>query len=98
MSWIESHQSLAYHPKTLKAARLLKVEKATIIGYLHQLWWWALDFAEEGNLKRFDPADIAQAASYPGDPLTFIDSLVSAGFLDQTASSLVITTGKITPG
>lgn len=50
MPWIESHQSLGQHPKTIEFARLLGVSVPTAIGHLHLLWWWALDFAPEGKL------------------------------------------------
>lgn len=61
MSWIESHQSLANHPKTTKAAQMLGVEVPTMIGYLHLLWWWALDYAPDGNLNGFTAGQLCDA-------------------------------------
>lgn len=43
MAWIESHQTLSRHRKTLRAAALLHVDRHKMIGHLHELWWWALD-------------------------------------------------------
>lgn len=83
MAWyLESHQTLRNHPKTLKLARLLGVSKPAAIGHLHLLWWWALDYAEDGDLGRFDALDVAVGAEWEGDPAAFLDALVRSGFLD----------------
>lgn len=82
MAWIESHQTLGSHPKTRKLAHLLKVSKPAAIGHLHCLWWWAVDYAEDGDLSRFDALDIAIGAEWEGDEELFAEALVTAGFLD----------------
>ncbi len=82
MAWIESHQSLAQHPKTKRLARALGVSLPTTIGYLHLLWWWTLDYAEDGELKRYTPEDIADACQWDGDTAMLWNGLVSAGFID----------------
>lgn len=88
MAWIESHQELGAHPKTRKLAQLLGVHRMQVVGHLHALWWWALDYAEDGDLSRFDVADIALGAEWDGDPDKFVQALVEcgtrggAGFLD----------------
>lgn len=90
MAWIESHQSLSNHPKTRKLARILDVPKVQVIGHLHCLWWWAMDYAEDGSLQRYDELDIAIGAEWEGDPATFIDALVTAGFLESDSNGLRI--------
>lgn len=88
MAYIESHQELARHPKTKKAARKLGISIPTMIGHLHLLWWWCVDYAEDGNLTKFDAEDIAEAALWEGDAETFLEALVAcgtgggAGFID----------------
>lgn len=88
MAWIESHQTLARHPKTRKLARMLDICIPQVIGHLHCLWWWATDYAQDGDLTAFDNADIADGALWEGDPDTFIKALAecgaggNAGFLD----------------
>jgi hypothetical protein len=90
MAWIESHQELGQHPKLKKAARLLEVPRPNLVGHLHYLWWWALDYCPGGDLTSFDPADIAEAAEWPFDPVMFINALVHCGpggepgFLERT--------------
>ena len=79
MAWIESHQSLKDHPKTKRAARKLGIGVPALIGHLHCLWWWALDYAQEGSLAGYDDEDIAEAAMWEGDAHTFVEALVDCG-------------------
>jgi hypothetical protein len=81
MAWIESHQSLGRHPKTRKAARLLSVSRPAMAGHLHYLWWWCLDFAQDGDLSSYDDAEIAEAAEWEDAPHQFIEALIEAGFV-----------------
>lgn len=83
MAWIESHQELGAHPKTQKLARILGLSKPTVVGHLHYLWWWATDYAQDGDLGRFDALDIAIGAEWEGNPDLFVDALIRAGFLDR---------------
>lgn len=90
MAWIESHQGLARHPKTLKLARKLNVHVAQAIGHLHMFWWWALDYAQDGDLSHCDPEDIAIAADWPEDADFFVESMVEVGFIDRDNDGLLI--------
>lgn len=90
MAWIESHQAIKDHPKTRKLARLLEVSVPTAIGHLHCLWWWALDYAPDGNLESLEGVDIATGALWEGDPDLFIASMSTAGFIDYLEDSPVI--------
>lgn len=83
MAWIESHQELARHPKTGRFARALNVSRATAIGHLHLLWWWALTFAQDGNLTKFTADEISEAAEWEGSSFTFTDALLNSGFMDD---------------
>jgi len=83
LMWIESHQELGRHPKTRKAARLLGISRVTMVGHLHFLWWWSLDFAQDGILAPFDDDELAEAAEWEGDPAPFVAALVQAGFIEE---------------
>lgn len=88
MAWIESHQTLVRHPKTRKAARMLGIGIPQMIGHLHCLWYWAFDYAQDGNLTPYENADIADAALWQGDPNAFVQALIEcgtggAGFIDE---------------
>lgn len=90
MAWIESHQELGAHPKTLKLARLLGITKVQAVGHLQYLWWWATDYAQDGDLSRYESLDIAIAGEWEGDADQFIDALARSGFLEQCDDLLVI--------
>lgn len=84
MAWIESHQELRHHYKTKRLARELGVTVAAAVGHLHFLWWWAVDFAPDGDLSKFDDYEIADAMGYEGDdPGKAKAALIFAGFLDN---------------
>lgn len=92
MAWIESHQSLARHRKTLRAAALLKVDRHKLIGHLHELWWWGLDNADQaGNLGQTPHEVIAEAAGWPikqAEP--FVDALIESGFIEWSEEGLTL--------
>lgn len=92
MAWIKSQQALRDHPKLKKLARSLEVSIPTALGHLHMLWWWAMDYAQDGDLTPFDALDIADAAGWEGDPERFVDAMVNcgfrgSGFLERTEDS-----------
>lgn len=88
--WIESHQSLRDHPKKDELSELLfngtvpvDVADYATIGLLHQLWWWALDYAPDGDLSPYSPRQIAKACRWHGDPATLLQSLLTSGFITK---------------
>ncbi len=83
MAWIESHQEMARHPKTRRVAMRLGISKAAVIGHLHLLWWWTLDFAPDGDLSGFDAEELAAVAEWEGDAEQFLQALLDTGWLDE---------------
>lgn len=64
--WIELHQEMPRHPKTLALAQALKISRREAVGILVDLWTWGLSCAEEdGGLKTIDDAGIALALDWP---------------------------------
>lgn len=85
MAYIESHQSLRNHKKLLRAASVWGMRRAEAIGYLHLLWWWAVDnIGPDGDLGDISDGELAMGADWPGDAELFAEGLRQAGFLDQT--------------
>lgn len=79
MAWIESHQELGAHPKVRKMAIRLDVHRMQVVGHLHALWWWALDYADDGDLAHFTDEDVALGAEWDGDPAEFVAALRDCG-------------------
>lgn len=84
MAWIEAHQGLANHIKTIKLRKILRIKKIEAIGILFLLWWWAMDNAPSGDLSELDDADLAEIVEYKtrGKPTT-MEALIEAGFIDE---------------
>jgi hypothetical protein len=79
MAYVEAHAALREHPKTKKAARLLRVAPRDIIGHLLYLWWWCQNYAQDGNLSSCSVEEIAEAADWQQDPHEFVDALINCG-------------------
>lgn len=83
MAWIESHQELREHPKTKRLCRLLAINRREAVGLLHFLWWWAYDYASDGDLSGFEDDDIADGVDWEGDAGELVRALICAGFIDD---------------
>lgn len=88
MAWIESHQTLRNHPKKDALSEALFVGSVpddvadyAAVGLLQHLWWWALDYAQDGDLSSFTDRQVAKACRWSGDPATLRDALQSSGFM-----------------
>ena len=89
-AWIESHQTLREHPKIYKLMDLLQISRAEVIGHLHMLWWWVIDYAPRGNLAEFGSQSLAKAADWQKDPDEFVKALQDSGFLTNGESGLEV--------
>jgi len=47
------------------------------------LWWWALDYTDDGYIGKYEAADIADAVMWDGDPEQLLDALIASGFVDE---------------
>jgi hypothetical protein len=94
--WIPSQAGLRGNPKTRRAARALGIPVPHLVGHLHCLWWWALEYAPDGDVEDFEHEDLADAAGWEGDAEAFVAALFDAGakgragFLAQENGRLVI--------
>ena len=91
MAWMESHQTLRDHPKKDRLAELLfngsvpnDTADLAAIGLLHCLWWWALDYAQDGSLSKFSDRQIAKGCGWNGDSTLLVASLIDARFVDKS--------------
>lgn len=84
MAWLESHQQLERHPKTMRLMYAMGWDIDTTIGKLHRFWWWVLDFAPNGDLSKYSPELIGQSIGLSADiSRTFMDKLADIKFVDR---------------
>ncbi|MBR1456856.1 MAG: hypothetical protein IJ594_06820, partial [Oscillospiraceae bacterium] len=91
MAWIELHQTVRDHQKTLRLRERLRLRPSQAVGHLCFLWLWALDNAPEGDLSGLPSVVLARAADFPlrrAD--AFVDALVEVGFLERDGARLRI--------
>lgn len=79
MAYVPSDQRLGRHPKTRIAADLLGISIPLLVGHLHLLWHWAMDFAQDGDLSHFTDAAIEAAAMWDGEPGALVAALINCG-------------------
>lgn len=96
MAWIEAHQGLPQHPKTKRFARMLNISTREAVGSLFMFWWWALEYASDGDISKYDATDIADALQWDRDPEELVNALIncgpsgSKGFIEKTDSGMFI--------
>jgi hypothetical protein len=85
MAWIESHEELLIHPKTLDLMNRMKWDTNFTLGTLHRFWWWCMRFAQDGDLRRHNASRLAAAVGLPDTQAEkFVEAMVQAGWLDTT--------------
>ena len=83
MAWIELHQTLRDHPKVIRLAEKLAVRPPEATGLLVNLWLWAVAYAEDGQLRRYTDAEIAQASRWGGSASDLRCALRETGWEDS---------------
>jgi hypothetical protein len=84
MAWIESHQSIERHPKTIALMAEMGWDLDTTIGKLHRFWWWCIDYALDGNLSKFTPAILGNSVGLNGeDSVKFLETMIKVRFFDE---------------
>lgn len=78
------------HPKTMRLARLLDIERWGAVGILESLWHFTARHAMRGDIGRWPNDEIAEGIGWKGDPDTLVDALVSARWLDADNSHRLI--------
>ena len=87
--WIQVYSNLPTHRKTAKLADELGLSssatspKIVAAGILISLWTWAIQNAYDGDLSECSAETIAEACRWKKSPERLVQSLKSAGFLDD---------------
>lgn len=71
------------HPKMYDLAARLGIKRAHAAGIIQFLLDYTADAAPAGDIGKCPDAVIAMACDWDGDPGTFVDALVGAGWLDR---------------
>lgn len=84
MAWIESHDDIWDHHKTVKLTRLLKIGDAQAVGHLMALWHFVLRNAwRDANLAEWGDDGIEFAARWKGPSGELVAALRAVGYLDD---------------
>jgi len=89
MAWIKSEQALGQHPKLKLVANELNISIPQAIGHLHLFWWWAVDYAENGDITRYKDF-VPFSAQWEGEPEDFTKALIKHGWIDEEDGKLTI--------
>lgn len=73
------------HPKLLRLARLLGVERYVAAGILESLWHWTSRYARRGDVGRYSDDEIAEGIGWRARPASeLLHALIQAGWVDRS--------------
>ena len=75
-----------------KLARRLGVSLPAAIGHLHLLWWWAMDYAQDGDLTRWQ--DVGETGVFALTDEQYFASGLANATLSMLSSSRSRSTAK----
>ncbi|MEK5182152.1 hypothetical protein [Paenibacillus odorifer] len=84
--WIKSYQATDRDPITRRFCRSTGLSTPAAVGTLHMLWWWVLDWAQDGDISKYHDIDIADAVSFEGEPEVLMRALIDAGYVVENQS------------
>jgi len=83
MAWIELHDNVWEHHKTVKICNELGASDIQIVGHLVSLWQFTMRNAPDtGNLAAWGDCGVARAARWTGDAESFCNALRNAGLME----------------
>ena len=84
MAWIESHDDIWDHHKTIALCGKLKISDVQAVGHLTSLWHFTLRNAwRDANLENWGIVGIERAARWEGKSGRMVEALRSVGYLDN---------------
>lgn len=85
MAWIKVEMGLERHPKLMRLARAMRWDVSATIGSLIRLWFWILEYGEDGILSKFTPEEFLVGIVPEDQAQPFLNSLIESGFVDKNA-------------
>lgn len=84
MAWIEAHEDIWEHHKTVKFCRMLGISKPQAVGHLLALWHFTLRNAwKDSDLAPWGPEEIERAVYWEGEKNVMLKALQECGFLEE---------------
>lgn len=84
MPWIESHDDVWEHHKTIKLCQALDIGLVQAVGHLTSIWHFVLRNAwRDANLEAWGDDGIERAARWEGTKGRFVKAMRIAGYLDH---------------
>ena len=84
MAWIEVHQELRGHPKVTRLATLMGLDDLQALGLLVNLWLWAAQYAQNGDLTQFSDVEICAACGLEKRySNVIVTNLIQSGWVDE---------------
>lgn len=83
MPWIEYDFDFYDHPRTQQLTQLLHCKREKVVTGLMEFWCWCLRYAPDGDLRKCNASQIAQAFRYnssKGEQL--VNAMIETGWLD----------------
>lgn len=90
MTWVRVDCASIAHPKVIRVARLLGVERPHALGLIVGVWAFGAAHAPAGRLASFEGAEIESWVGWAGREGALVEALVSARLLDETEHGLEI--------
>lgn len=78
------------HPKFRSLIRSLVMPQYAVVGVLESLWMLACQFADDGDISRFNAQEIADYVGYDGDAQSLVDALIQSRWIDKDEEKLTI--------
>jgi len=84
MAWLKSHQELPNHPKLLDLSAAMNWDEDLALGKLHRFWYWCMDYAEDGDLRKHNDDRLARAVGLNGEAgKRFVKAMILSCWIDQ---------------
>ena len=90
MAWRKLEDTFHSDRKIRKLARELTIPEPHAAGYVVTLWTWALLYAKDGELTKFDADDIEHGAKWDGGHGDFLHACVKVSLVDVEDSGRVL--------
>lgn len=78
------------HPKMLRLAKLLGIERWGAVGIMESLWHFTARHAIQGDIGRWPNEEIAEGIGWLGDPDKLMNALVTSRWIDTCANSRLV--------